>query len=307
MASKQKFGTTAILSSFVLGLLALPTALPTHAQALAPAPEADLVAANDPDPDAALLTAPNAETALPAYPSAQTSAAPASRPSSDDQWHFAITPYLWFPAFDGTLGLPNRDLHVDASAGKMISHFRFGLMGEAEARRKWLLLGLGLFWVRLGDDKAVPLEPLVVTANAKAQQFMLTPTVGVRFVDREKIKVDFFTGFRFWHLGANLNFNPSALGLNFSKSANWVDPMVGGRIQVPLSEKIVANVLGDVGGWGTGSQIEYDVAGTLGYRVKPTLTLLMGYRYLRLVYRSGPFLFNIHEPGILFGLTWAPK
>jgi hypothetical protein len=83
--------------------------------------------------------------------------------------------------------------------------------------------------------------------------------------------------------------------------------MIGGRIKVPLSDKIVANIIGDVGGWGTGSQIEYDVAGLLGYQIKPTLTLQMGYRYLRVVYRSGQFVFNVHEPGILFGLTWAPK
>jgi hypothetical protein len=307
MASKQRLATTAILTSFALGLFALAAASPTHAQALPAATEADLVAANDLDPDAALVTAASDETTPPADSSAQTTTAPASKPSSDDQWHFAITPYLWFPAFDGNLGLLNRELGVDASAGKMLSHFRFGLMGEAEVRRKWLLLGLGLFWVRLGDDKAIPLEPEVITANAKVQQFMLTPTVGIRFVDQERIKVDFFTGFRFWHLGSNLNFNPSALGLSFSRSANWVDPMIGGRIKLPLSDKIVANIIGDVGGWGTGSQIEYDVAGLLGYRVKPTLTLQMGYRYLRVVYRSGPFLFNVHEPGVLFGLTWEPK
>jgi hypothetical protein len=307
MALQQKFGTTAIVASFILGLFALAATSPTHAQALPPATEADLVAANDLDPDTAFVTAANDETPLPADPSAQTTTAPASKASSDDQWHFAVTPYLWFPAFYGTIGLPNRDLDVHASAGKLLSHFRFGLMGEAEVRRKWLLLGLGLFWVRLGDDKAIPLEPEVVTANVKAQEFMLTPTVGIRFVDQEKIKVDFFTGFRFWHLGTSLNFNPSALGLSFSKSANWVDPMIGGRIKVPLSDKIVANIIGDVGGWGTGSQIEYDVAGLLGYQIKPTLTLQMGYRYLRVVYRSGPFLFNVHEPGILFGLTWAPK
>jgi hypothetical protein len=59
-----------------------------------------------------------------------------------------------------------------------------------------------------------------------------------------------------------------------------VDPLVGGRIQMALSPKVVINVLGDVGGWETGSQLEYQVAGLLGYRIKPALTFQAGYRYL---------------------------
>jgi hypothetical protein len=132
----------------------------------------------------------------------------------------------------------------------------------------------------------------------------LTPKIGVRLVDQERIKVDFLAGFRFWHIAESLNFNPSALGLSFSNSLNWVDPMLGGRIQTAVSPKIVLNLLGDVGGWGTGSQIEYDVAGYLGYKVNPKVTLLGGYTYLRVVYRSGPFLLNIHMPGgVYFGAT----
>jgi hypothetical protein len=123
-------------------------------------------------------------------------------------------------------------------------------------------------------------------------------------INEEKIKIDALTGFRYWHLGENLKFNPSLLGLNFSGSQDFVDPLVGGRIQAALAPKIVVNVLGDVGGWGTGSQLEYQFAGLLGYRIKPAWTLQAGYRYLFIDYRtSRAFIFNATTSGVVFGVT----
>ena len=91
--------------------------------------------------------------------------------------------------------------------------------------------------------------------------------------------------------------------MSFSNSLNWVDPLVGGHIQTALSPKIVVNLFGDVGGWGTGSLIEYQLAGLIGYKVKAAVTLHAGYRYLRVAYRSGLFLLNLDDPGVIFGVT----
>src|SRR5256885_6785971 len=50
--------------------------------------------------------------------------------------------------------------------------------------------------------------------------------------------------------------------------------LVGGRIEMALSPKIAVTILGDVGGWGTGSQLEYQWAGLLGYRIDRKSTRL---------------------------------
>jgi hypothetical protein len=173
----------------------------------------------------------------------------------------------------GTVGARGRDVGVHASAGDLLSHFRFGLMGTVEARHKRLVLPVDLIWVRLRDDKALPFPNLLATtANMKGSEFILTPQIGFRLLDEEKIKAYALAGFRYWHFGQNLEFSPSRLGLNFSSSQNWVDPVVGGRIELAPSPKVVVTILGDVGGWGTGSQLEYQVAGLLGYRIKPEWT-----------------------------------
>jgi opacity protein-like surface antigen len=113
---------------------------------------------------------------------------------------------------------------------------------------------------------------------------------------------------RYWHLGESLNFNPSLLGINFSGSQNFVDPLVGGRVEAFLSPRITVNILGDVGGWGTGSQLEYQWAGMLGYKVKPKWTLEAGYRYLYIDKPSSRgVIFNATTAGVIFGITFNLK
>lgn len=173
-------------------------------------------------------------------------------------------------------------------------------MGAIELRYKRFVIPVDMMWVRLEDDHPLPFEE-VTSAKFTGGEFFLTPKIGYRVIDEEKIKITALTGFRYWHLYESVNFNP--VGLSFSKSQDWVDPLVGGRIELMPAPKVVVTVLGDVGGWGTGSQLEYQVVGLLGYKIKPTWTLQAGYRYLSVDYRSGGFLFNVITSGAIAGLT----
>ena len=233
----------------------------------------------------------------------------AAKSVPDDGWHFAVSPYLWFPGAHGILEGPNGNgIGFHASAGDLLSHFQIGLMGAVQASHKRIVTSVDIFWIRLEDDQAIPLPPAVgdgaISAKAHATEFFLTPKIGYRVIDQEKIKIDAMAGLSYWHLGESLSFNPSVLGLNFTGSQNFVDPIVGGRIQLALSPKIVLNILGDVGGWNTGSKLEYQFGGFLGYRIKPALTLQVGYRYLNLDYvGSRGTIFNMTTDGALIGVT----
>ena len=286
----------------VLSLFSLAAAAPCRAQATSSTGDANLLETNGASPTAVppgiigqSLAADTAEAA----PQAGTA-------NPDDEWHFAVSPYLWFPGVHGTATGPNgRGLFFRASPGDLLSHFRFGLMGAAEASRKRFVTTGDVLWIRLGDDKAIPFPGLGATsASMKATEFFLTPKIGVRVIDQEKFKITALTGLRYWHLGESLNFNPSLLGLNFSGSQDFVDPLVGGRIDAAITEKIVVTVLGDVGGWGTGSELEYQWAGLLGYRVNARWTLQGGYRYLYVDKRSSRgVIFNATTAGVVFGIT----
>ena len=232
-------------------------------------------------------------------PSSQSVAAP-----SENEWHLVLSPYLWFPGVHGTMGARDELASIHASAVDLLSHFRFGLLGAADLSYKRLLAPIDMIWVRLGDDKALPGLALgAITANVKASEFILTPKIGFRVLKREKLTIDALTGFRTWHLGQNLQFSPSRLGLQFQGSQNWVDPLVGGRIHVALTPKMEVTIAGDVGGWGAGSQLDYQVVGLLGYKIKPKWTLQAGYRYLDVNYRSGGGVFDVAMSGVVFGVS----
>lgn len=303
MASKNKRVTSAQFLALAMGFLGVANS--GHAQA-GPA-EPRLVTASV-AALAALEFGP-ADTSSSADQQAQASTTPAAAQiTPDDQWHVAVTPYLWFPGMHGTVGIQGRDASVHASAGDVLSHFRFGLAGTTELQRKRLVVPIDFMWVRLQADKSLPFPDVgAESANVKIAELLMTPEVGFRAIDKGKLKIDALTGFRYWHVGQSMSFSPGDLGLNASGSLNWVDPLVGGRIQLALSPKIVLNILGDVGGWGAGSQLQYQAVGLIGYRLKPRWTLLAGYRYLDVDYRNNGNVFDVAMPGTAWGVTYTFK
>ena len=227
---------------------------------------------------------------------------------SDSDWHLSVSGYLWLPGVHGNVGAFGHTVAVSASPGDLLSNFRFGIMGFIEPSYKRIVFPLDLMWIRLGDDKAIPFPDLREnTANIKGGELLLTPKIGYRIIDQEKLKIDFVTGIRYWHFTESVGFTPSNPDLNFSSSQNWVDPLVGGRITVPLSPKAAVTIAGDVGGWGAGSQLDYQVVGLLGYRLKPALTLQAGFRYLDVYYTSPGTVINLATSGVILGITMNLK
>jgi hypothetical protein len=309
LRSNQKFAVSAIF----LGLLLLANACPSGAQATSAPRRTDVVenTTSSSTDSAANLAATDAAVPSDADPAAATpgggAAAAAASTASESDWHFTVSPYLWFPGVHGNIAGPNGgEFGFSASPGDMLSHVRIGLMGVVEPRYKRILMPLDIMWIRLGSDRALPNTPGQGVANLRATEFLLTQKLGYRLLDSEKVKIDALAGFRYWYFGENLSFTTNTL--NFSASQNWVDPLVGGRITGILTPKVEVTVGGDVGGWGVGSQIDYQAFGLLGYRIKPALALQAGYRYLYFDRRraSGTYL-DVATSGVLFGVSITLK
>jgi hypothetical protein len=157
-------------------------------------------------------------------------------------------------------------------------------------------------WMRLSDQKALPLNEVgIQSVDARMKQFLLTPGIGYRVLDKKILKIDAIVGFRYWHLGQSLEFTPSLLG-GVSRSQNWVDGLGGARIRIPLTQKTMVTIVGDAGGGGANS--DYQIAGLLGYNITKKLVLQAGWRYLDVNYRgSQSFVYDVATSGALLGLT----
>jgi len=193
---------------------------------------------------------------------------PANQP-----WHVDVAPYLWFPGINGTLGALGHDSSVHVTARDVLSNFNFGLMGAVEIRHNRLIIPVDFLWVRLRDTKGIPITDAVQSVNVKINEDIFTPKVGYRVVDNPRFKTDALLGLRYWHLGTTLTLQPTQISNSYYGAANWVDAVAGGRLQAFLTPKFILTIGGDAGGGGSGTRLDYQLVGLLGYKVK-RLTLL---------------------------------
>jgi hypothetical protein len=240
---------------------------------------------------------------------AQPPAAPTPQKAAvdpDDGWHFSVTPYLWFAGMHGTVGALGHDVSVHAGFTDIFKYLNIGLMGAAEPRYKKFGAPVDFLWMKLSDDKSLPFEVGPSSAKAKVTQTMLVPKVSYRLVDGEMVKIDGNFGIRYFHLGTTLSFTGTGPQPSFYQSANWVDCIGGARITAALSPKVLVTVLGDAGAGG--ANLDYQVAGVLGYKLKPSIILQAGWRYLDVNYEpKSTFVYDTATSGLIIGATFNLK
>jgi hypothetical protein len=249
-----------------------------------------------------------AEDAQTQASSSTSKSKPTPTATEDNLWHIDLTPYLWFPGVHGTAGALDHNASVHASTGDLLSHFRFGVMGAADVRYNRFLLNGDLMWTRLRDDHALPItDPIAFSADVKAGEVIWTSKAGYRVLDHEKFKADANLGLRYWHLGQKLSLNPSPLGNSITGSQNWVDILIGGRVEAPVSKSTAIEVGGDVGGWGAMAQLDYQFGVLLTHKISSRWKLSGGYRYMLIDYRKGSGIFNVVTSGVILGATYTLK
>jgi len=240
---------------------------------------------------------------------AQTPTTPAPQKQATDSAEglgFSVAPYLWFAGMHGTAGVNNHLASVHASFGDIFHNLDMGLMGAAETRYKKFGAPVDFVWMKLSDEKASPFERGPTGTKVKVTETMLAPKVAYRLLDGEMVKVDGTVGIRYLHVGTTLELESTDTFRSFYQSANWVDYVGGGRLVATLSPKVQVTVLGDAGAGG--ANLDYQLAGILGYKIKPSIILQGAWRYMDVNYRpSSGFVYDMTTSGVLIGATFNLK
>ena len=238
---------------------------------------------------------------------ASGAAVPDANSPTDNKWHFAFIPYLWFAGVHGTTGIRGFDASIHATPGDLISHFDFGLMATVELDKSRAVMPVDMMWIRLSDSKSLP-ENLVGlnSIDVRVGQFVLTPKAGYTIFNGEKFKIDALGGFRFWNISQKFFFNPTIFN-GLSASQDWVDVLGGARFVILPSPKVSIVIAGD-GGGGVASP-DYQVVGAIGYKIKKCFILQAGYRYLDVDYRNtqSGYLYDVIQNGAVLGATFNFK
>ncbi|MGE5238038.1 MAG: hypothetical protein ACM3ON_04475 [Chloroflexota bacterium] len=106
---------------------------------------------------------------------------------------------------------------------------------------------------------------------------------------------DILGGGRYWYvkteIDAEINQTLGDFGRylsgSISTSKQWVDPFVGLRLVFDLPKNFMVGLRGDVGGFGVGSDISWNLLGMVGYKISRVVSLWAGYRALYVDYEDG--------------------
>jgi hypothetical protein len=183
--------------------------------------------------------------------------------------------------------------HVDASFSDILDSLGFAAMATAEARKDRFVGLADLFFVNLKVSKGVGVrDPDFIHAGLGAKQFITTLLGGYRVVDGDRHSVDLLGGLRIVDLDESLDLSGPHRTLKGSKRETWADPILGARAQGRLGGRWGYSAYGDVGGFGAGSKLSWQLWGTVDYSLTKAWTLSGGWRHLDIDYANDGFVFD---------------
>ena len=258
------------------------------------------------------------------------SSAIAADSSSDDKWEFAFTPYVWLSSIDADSTVQGQTASIDLSFGDILENFDvFGLMGRFEA---WYGGKVGFIfdgtYVDMNTKEgAVNIPGTPIGVDIEMKQSIVDLGVGYRaFVTplgrREgsateggppTLYFDVIGGLRYNYMDQEQSLQIIIPGIgqpSLSGNEDWLEPFIGGRIGMRITDKFSAVVRGNVGGFGlaNASDLSWNFVGGIGYRPWQLVSFRLGYRIYGLDYEKGTgpsrFGFDGTLSGPVLGVTF---
>jgi len=231
-----------------------------------------------------------------------------STPAVNPDWSFRASPYVWFAGLSGSVGV-NQNLAVDVDVDfhelfDSIDWLPPPVMVVGEARYGRFAVVTDFVFLGLDADDEITRGPVSLGAELELDTIIWTFGGSFRAIENDRVSLDLLAGGRLWNVDAEGTLAGPLAVRQRSGSKTWVDPIVGiaGRVEVGGGFALQAE--GDVGGFGVASDIDWQLLGTLQYRVAESVALEAGYRYLAVDYDDGAFLFDVAVHGPIIGASF---
>jgi hypothetical protein len=278
-------------------------------------------------------------------PDAYAYQTPVSPPPSG--WSFRLTPYAWAPSVNGDVTVRGRTIDIDMSfwdlfdsgSSKAELESLLALMGYMEARKgPWGIYG-DVVWGKFDFSRSAvtqrnPVANLSLSASAKAglgyeitmAESGLTYEIA-RLGAARATAFDLLAGARYWNQELDLSLavqgsvdfgrlglrRSGAFAVARSGELEWVDPFVGFRMRHQFASGGELQFLGDIGGFGAGSDLTWQLFGGYSFDFaicQTTLHGVLGYRALAVDYSQTDRGFKnnldvvMHGPVVGLSFRW---
>lgn len=213
-----------------------------------------------------------------------------------DGWSYRVTPYVWLPTLSGDLRVEFGDPPADVDTNLLdVLDFAFLIAGEARKDR-WGVLGEFNY---LDLSESASTDGIVyLGAKAGLKGTMGSLAAVFRTYKGPNASLDVLVGARAWWLDLQIDYQAGSLpAKSVKKSKGWVDPMVGLRGQISVTDKVFLSGLADIGGFGLGSDWQWEAQGSVGYRFNQPVSASVGYRHLDIDLEDGGLVTNVYLSG----------
>jgi hypothetical protein len=217
-----------------------------------------------------------------------------------------LTPYLWGAGLSGVVGAGGVTADVDASFSDILSNLDVGFMANYRADwDDWLFVADAMY-IDLGGEGSGPGE--LVEVRVDVEQTVAEFDVGRKVAPGVAV----IAGVRYVDISSEArSAGPLGNTFVFRAGDDWVDPLVGVIGSTVFGEKASAALRADVGGFGVGADLTWQVVGSFSYQVTPSLALVAAYRHLDIDYDAGSgsnrFRFDAAMSGPALGVTFHWK
>ena len=192
------------------------------------------------------------------------------------------TAYLWMPWIGAGVKPFNPAIHSSSGTvdfDQFAGHLSWvPFMGAVEVRD-------GPYGVLL-DYMHAPVRAGISTGNivfSGAAVGLVLDTGTAMFLYRPFVQPDQYldvgAGVRAWGIAGGITLNEGLLpSFAVTSGTAWADPLIGVRYHRDLGNGFGATAYGDVGGFGVGSHIDWQVLGTIDYAANSWINLHAGFR-----------------------------
>lgn len=148
-----------------------------------------------------------------------------------------------------------------------------------------------------------------VGAKVNTKRFTATLQGGYRVLDTPQFTLDALAGMRFWHISNDVTVtaNHPAIGTqtaSHGEDFDWVDPVVGVRAFLPVTDSLSVQAQADIGGFGAGSDLTWSALATVNYVLGDRLSASVGYKVLEVDYDHKGHIYDTRLSGPVFGMTY---
>ena len=201
-------------------------------------------------------------------------------PANAEEWRTSLVLYGQFFAIQGTAAVGDLSVDADLSFDELADHLDAAGAFAMRSETDWLALNLDAEYDALSAHPANP-----ATQTAGEIETGLT-TVALNAARRFNERFEVYGGIRYVANDLRLSLARGNNQVSGDRDVDWVDPVVGARVELPLGERFTLTGSGDIGGFGVGSEFAWSVLASLEWHVTTSVDVLFGYRALQMDYEE---------------------